>query len=85
MYITQKEQHSEEIKCDVPKSSTQGPLLFWYLPVFRHVTKFLDLIMFADDTNLRYSNSNINGLFENVNKELVNVTVGVLSTNYQLI
>ena len=41
--------------------------------------------MFADDSNLRYSNSNINGLFENVNKELVNVTVGVLSTNYQLI
>ena len=25
--------------------------------------------MFADDTNLIYSNSNINELFENVNKE----------------
>ena len=30
--------------------------------------------MFADDTNLFYSNSNINELFENVNKELPNVT-----------
>ena len=30
--------------------------------------------MFADDTNLFYSNSNINELFENVNKELANAT-----------
>ena len=28
--------------------------------------------MLGDDTNLFYSNSNINELFENVNKELVN-------------
>ena len=30
--------------------------------------------MFTDDTNLLYSNSNINELFENVNKELSTVT-----------
>ena len=29
--------------------------------------------MFADDTNLFYSNKNINSLFEVVNKELVNI------------
>ena len=40
----------------------------------QHVTKFLDLIMFADDINLFYSNSNINELFENVNTVLVNIT-----------
>ena len=36
----------------------------------QHVTKFLDPIMFADDTNLIYSDSK----FEKVNKELTNVT-----------
>ena len=30
--------------------------------------------MRADNTNLFYSKSNINGLFENVDKELLNVT-----------
>ena len=30
--------------------------------------------MLGDDTDLFYSNSNINELFENVNKELANVT-----------
>ena len=37
------------------------------------VTKFLDPIIFADDTNLFYSSSNINKLFDNVNEELSNV------------
>ena len=40
----------------------------------QHVTKFLDLIMFADDINLFYSNSNINEFFGNVNTVLVNIT-----------
>ena len=40
----------------------------------QHVTKFVYPIMFPDDTNLFYLNSNINELFVNVNKELANVT-----------
>ena len=35
-----------------------------------HVTKFLDPIMFVDDTNLFY----LNELFENVNNKLANAT-----------
>ena len=36
----------------------------------QHSKKFLDP-MFADNTNLFYSNSNINEIFENVYKELL--------------
>ena len=35
----------------------------------------LDAIMFADDTNLFYSNKNIASLFEIVNKELANINM----------
>ena len=45
-----------------------------YCNDLQHETKLLDPIMFTDDTYLFYSNSNINELFENVNKELSNVT-----------
>ena len=45
-----------------------------FLNDLQHVTKFLDLVMFADDTNLFYSHSNINELFQNGNKELAKVT-----------
>ena len=41
---------------------------------FQHVTNFLNLIMFAVETNIFYSNRNINELFEKVNKEQANVT-----------
>ena len=65
----------EKIKCGVPQGSIHGRLLssifFNYL---QHVTKFLNPIMFAVDTSIFYLNSNINELFENVDKELANVT-----------
>ena len=66
---------SEEIKCSVPQGSVLGPLLFFiFVNDLQHVTKFLEPIMFADDTNLFYSNSYINELFENANKELAKAT-----------
>ena len=37
----------------------------------QHVAKFLDPVVFADDSNLFYSNRNKNEIFEIVNKELV--------------
>ena len=52
-----------------------GSIIFLiFLNDLQHVTKFLDLVMFADDTNLLYSYSNINELFQNGNKELAKVT-----------
>ena len=49
-----------------------GPLPFMIIVNdLQHVAKFLDPVVFADDSNLFYSNRNINEIFEIVNKELV--------------
>ena len=59
---------SEDIKCGAPQGSIQGPLVFIFVHDLQHVTKFRDPIMFADDSNLFYSNSNLNEFFQNVHK-----------------
>ena len=67
-------------KCGVSQGSILCPLIFLiFANDLQHITKFLDPIMFADGTDLFYSNSNINELFGsninelfgNINKELV--------------
>lgn len=63
---------TEDIKCGAPQGSIQGPLVFIFVHDLQHVTKFRDPIMFADDSNLFYSNSNIKKLFVSINKEQVN-------------
>ena len=63
------------IVCGVPQRSILGPLLFLlYVNDLHHASKVLDPIMFADDTNLFFSHSDINLLFEKMNKELTNVS-----------
>ena len=42
---------------------------------FKKLTKFLDPKMFADDTNLFYSNKDINTLFKITNEELNEIKV----------
>ena len=63
------------ITCTVPQGSILGPLLFLlYVNHLHHVSKVLNPIMFTDDTNLFFSHSDINILFEKMNKELTNVS-----------
>ena len=59
------------VKCRVPQGSILGPLLFLlYVNDLPSASQLIDPIMFADDTNLFYSDENINTLFTTVNNEL---------------
>ena len=56
----------EDIICDVPQGSILGPLLFIiYVNDLSDVSKILEPIMFADDTNLFFTHKNIKELFSN--------------------
>ena len=66
-----KQTNIETITCRVPQSSILRPLLFLiFVNDLHNVTKHLDPIMFADNTNLFYSHKNIKTLFQIVNSEL---------------
>ena len=63
------------VTCDVPQGSILGPSLFLLCVNYLHnSSKVLNPIMFGDDTNLFFSHSDINILFEKMNKELTNVS-----------
>ena len=65
----------EIISCGVPQGSILGPLLFLIFVNDLPEATSLDPIMFANDTNLFYSNKDIDSLYEFVNKELVNINI----------
>ena len=62
------------VKCRVPQGFNLGPLLFLlYVNDLKNVFSVLDPIIFADDTNLFYTHSNIQKLFSIMNEELASI------------
>ena len=62
------------VKCRVPQGFILGPLLFLlYVNDLKNVFSVLDPIIFADNTNLFYTHSNIQKLFSIMNEELASI------------
>ena len=80
-----KKTNKETITCGVPQDSILGPLLFLiFLNDLHKVTKYLDPIMFTDNTNLFYSHKKITTLFQIVNSELKLVNEWFLANKLSL-
>ena len=59
------------IKCGVPQGSILGPLLFiWYVNDIMNVSQLVNLILFADDTNMFISDNDLTSLVVKANDEL---------------
>ena len=84
--VNQYKSKSRDVICGIPQGSTLGPLLFNIyindLPLASNST----IHLFADDTSLTLSHSNVSTLEQNINDELVNVSnwfkVNKLSINF---
>lgn len=63
------------ITCGVPQGSILGPLLFLiYINDLPNASKIFNAILFADDTNLFYSNKDLEMLNDTINSELAKIS-----------
>ena len=85
----------KNILCWVPQGSILGPLLFiLYVNDITNTSNVLEFVLFADDTTITYSHSQVISKFDMINNELQEVTnwfkanklsVNASKTNYMLL
>ena len=76
-YVNIKDSRSDQqdIICGVPQGSILGPLLFiLYVNDITNTSDILDFILFADDTTIIYSHTDIPSQVTLINKELYEVS-----------
>ena len=83
--MKKKKTSLETISCGVPQGSILGPLLlFLYVSDLKNTSNILDPIMFADDSNLFFTQKDIRYLFQIVNQELENINQWFVSNKLSL-
>ena len=84
-YIQVDESYRTEycvVKCGVPQGSILGPLL--YVNDLKNASSVREPTMFADDTNLFYTQANIQKLFSTMNEELPSINQWFASNKFSL-
>ena len=75
----------KDIKCGVPLGLILGPLLLlFYVKDLPNSSKVLVPIMFVNDTNLFFENSNVNKLFKKDNDKLSKINEFFLANKLSL-
>ena len=102
-YLTNRQQYVQlgdinsdllNVRCGVPQGSILGPKLFiLYINDICNVSKLLELILFADDTNSFYTGANLEDISKVISTELDKIngwfslnklSLNVSKTNYMI-